>query len=58
MVSARAYIDDKKVSEMADYRKHWDNGRAWWNEAVTAIWKAANQAPPPTVSDAPSGPTF
>lgn len=49
MVSMRAWIDDRKVSEMAETREHWHNGRDGWNEAVTAIWKAANQAPPPTI---------
>jgi hypothetical protein len=36
MKSVRAYVDDQKPSQLADYKKHWDQGRAWWNQAVTA----------------------
>jgi hypothetical protein len=53
--SARAYVDDEKPSELADYKKHWDQGRAWWNQAVTAIWQAAGQ-PAPTIDNAPTAP--
>jgi hypothetical protein len=55
MKSARAYVDDQKPSELADYKKHWDTGRAWWNQAVTPIWQAAS-VPPPTIDDAPTAP--
>jgi hypothetical protein len=46
--SARAYVDSQKPSDLADFGTHWNQGRAWWNEAVTKLWGAANQ-PPPTV---------
>ena len=52
MKALRAFIDNGKPSELADYKKHWNQGRAWWNQAVTAIWQAAN-TPPPTVANAP-----
>jgi hypothetical protein len=52
MKALRAFIDDGKPSELAEYKKHWNQGRAWWNQAVTAIWQAAN-TPAPTVANAP-----
>jgi hypothetical protein len=55
MKSARAYVDDQKPSELADWHKHWDTGRAWWNQAVTPIWQAAS-VPPPTLDNAPTAP--
>lgn len=55
MKSVRAYLDDSKPSQLADYKTHWNQGRAWWNQAVTRIWQAAN-ASPPTVPNAPNAP--
>jgi hypothetical protein len=55
MKSGRAYVDDQKPSQLADWRKHWDTGRGWWNQAVTPIWQAAHQTPP-TIEDAPTAP--
>jgi hypothetical protein len=52
MKALRAFIDDGNPSELADYKKHWNQGRAWWNQAVTAIWQAAN-TPAPTVANPP-----
>jgi hypothetical protein len=56
MKTLRAYIDDKKPSELADHKKQWDTGRAWWNQAVTAIWSAASTSPLPTMENAPTAP--
>jgi hypothetical protein len=53
--SARAFVDDQKPSEMADFKTHWDQGRAWWNQAVTKIWQAAS-ATAPTMDNAPTAP--
>lgn len=53
MKSVRAYLDDGKPSQLADYKTHWNQGRAWWNQAVTRIWQAAS-APPPTIANAPT----
>src|SRR4051794_10176526 len=50
--AARAYIDSQKPSDLAAYKTHWDQGRAWWNESVRAIWSAASSTPP-TVDNAP-----
>lgn len=55
MKSGRAWIDDKKPSELVDYRKHWDQGKAWWNQAVVPIWTAAGSTPP-TIASAPTAP--
>jgi len=55
MKAQRAFIDDRKPSQLADYKKHWDQGRAWWNQAVTKIWEAA-AAPMPTIANAPTAP--
>jgi hypothetical protein len=56
MKTARAYIDDRQPSELADYKQQWDTGRAWWNQAVTAIWVAAGASPLPTMENAPTAP--
>ncbi len=48
MSSARAYVDNRKPSDLADFGTHWGQGRKWWNEAVNKLWGAANQ-PAPTV---------
>jgi hypothetical protein len=56
MKTLRAYIDDKKPSELADHKTQWDTGRAWWNQAVTAIWSAASASPLPTMENAPTAP--
>ena len=53
--SARAYVDDQEPSELNDYKTHWDQGQAWWNQAVTPIWQAASQ-PTPTIDNAPTAP--
>lgn len=55
MKSLRSYLDDERPTDMTDFRKHWDRGRAWWNQAVTPIWKAAGQTPP-VIADAPTAP--
>lgn len=55
MKSVRAFLDDNKPSQLADYKTHWNQGRAWWNQAVTRIWQAAN-ASPPTITNAPNAP--
>jgi hypothetical protein len=56
MDTLRAYIDDKKPSELASHKKQWDTGRALWNQAVTTIWSAANASPLPTIKNAPPAP--
>ncbi len=48
MSSARAYVDNRKPSDLASYGTHWNQGRKWWNEAVGKLWGAAHQ-PAPTV---------
>jgi len=48
MSSARAYVDNRKPSDLASYSTHWNQGRKWWNEAVGKLWGAAHQ-PAPTV---------
>jgi len=48
MSSARAYVDNRKPSDLASYGTHWNQGRKWWNEAVVKLWGAAHQ-PAPTV---------
>jgi len=48
MTAARAYVDSQKPSDLANYGKHWNQGRAWWNESVSKMWGAVNQ-PAPTV---------
>ena len=53
--SLRAYVDDQKPSDMTDFHHHWDQGRAWWNQAVTPIWQAAG-ASAPTIENAPAAP--
>lgn len=54
MKMLRAYVDEKKPSELADHKTQWDTGRAWWNQAVTAIWSAASASPLPTMENAPT----
>jgi hypothetical protein len=56
MKTMRAFFDDRKPSQLADYYKHWDTGRAWWNQSVTATWSAANNGTAPTISNAPTAP--
>ena len=48
MSSARAYVDNRKPSDLASYSTHWNQGRKWWNEAVVKLWGAAH-VPAPTV---------
>lgn len=54
--SLRAYVDDRKPSELVEYKKHWDQGRAWWNQAINSIWQAANYLSSPTIPNAPEAP--
>jgi hypothetical protein len=55
MTSARAFVDDHKPSQLPDDKKHWDQGRAWWNQTVLAIWLAAKQgAASPIIEHAPT----
>lgn len=44
--SDRAFVDDEKPSDLADFGTHWKSGRVSWNEAVTKIWNAAGEMPP------------
>jgi len=55
MKSLRAYVDDQKPSDLADYKTHWDQGRAWWNQAVDKVW-GETSTPAPSIPDAPSAP--
>jgi hypothetical protein len=48
MSSARSYVDSQKPSDLASYGKHWNQGKAWWNESVSKMWGAVGQ-PAPTV---------
>ncbi len=48
MSSARSYVDSQKPSDLADYGKHWNQGKVWWNESVSKMWGAVNR-PAPTV---------
>lgn len=55
MKSLRAYVDDQKPSDIADYKTHWDQGRAWWNQAVEKVW-GETSIPAPSIPNAPSAP--
>jgi hypothetical protein len=54
--SLRAFVDDQKPSDLSSYRDHWNQGRAWWNQAVTPVWQAGGSLPIPTFDNAPKAP--
>ncbi len=42
----KAFVDNQRPSDLADFGTHSKQGRVWWNEAVTKIWSAASQSAP------------
>jgi hypothetical protein len=49
--SYRAYVDNQKSSDLADFGSKWKQGRTEWNDSVTKIWNAASQTPPTVNAD-------
>jgi outer membrane murein-binding lipoprotein Lpp len=48
MDSLKSYVDGQKPSDLAGFSTHWNQGKAFWNEAVGKLWGAASK-PAPTV---------
>lgn len=48
--AAIKYVDNQLPSDLSDYRRQLSQGAAEWNDAVTAIWAAAGESSPPTIT--------